>query len=263
MSSLDLLPSGDSVSWTVRSPGSSEGPPAREIFDAIDEVARGRGFLIRHREPDHRIFVNVSDRSYVGRIKEFSSRASAEARRGSRMPFNRPVIMDPRLARALVNLSGLPPGDSVLDPFLGPAGLAIEAADMGLKVLGVEKDPAIFRGALKNIEEMGLGDMIIARNGDSKRFMSYEWSAELAPFDGIITDPPFGRSAATHGDETGKLLGDVLDEVSGLILKGGPLVVDAPSREHLLDIPDFELRKELSLRVHRSLTRHIGVLERK
>ncbi|MGA1792795.1 MAG: TRM11 family SAM-dependent methyltransferase [Thermoplasmatota archaeon] len=259
-SSIGLTSRKEALSWTVRSPRSGIGPEPSEIFEAVDREVRASDRKVRHREPDNELFVVISDKAYVGRITEASSRNSAERRRGSKMPFNRPVIMDPRLARVLVNLSGLPSDSKIVDPFLGPAGLAIEAADMGMKVLGVEMDPRICKGARDNIEFLGLSGSIEVHEGDSRKFKSYPWAEHAGPFDGMITDPPFGRSAATHGNETGELLLDVLKEVSDLLKKGAPLVVDAPDPGHIQNIPGFLQKKELSLRVHKSMTRYIGVL---
>ncbi|MGA1820780.1 MAG: TRM11 family SAM-dependent methyltransferase [Thermoplasmatota archaeon] len=258
--SIGLARPGHSISWTVRASRSGTGPSPSEIFEAVDREVRTFGRKVRHREPDLKLFIIASDRTMIGRVTEASSRSSAERRRGSKMPFNRPVIMDPRLARVLVNLSGLPPGSRVLDPFLGPAGLAIEAADLGLKVTGVEMDPRICKGARENIEHLGLSGSVEVREGDSRRFRGYSWAENAGPFDGIITDPPFGRSAATHGNETGDLLIDVLKEVFPLLKEGAPVVVDAPDPEHIRNIPGFRQKKELSLRVHKSMTRYIGVL---
>ncbi|MBN1389376.1 MAG: RsmD family RNA methyltransferase [Candidatus Thermoplasmatota archaeon] len=273
--SLDKIASGarsymertaplSSLSWIVKVVGGGDGVlKPSDIFNTVEQQARDMGRMVRHRDPDITLFIIVHEEAFIGRVLETSSRTSAMSRRGSRMPFNRPVIMDPRLARVMVNLAGLPPGSTILDPFLGPAGLAIEAADLGLKVVGIEKDPRIHRGALSNIEHVGLSDMIIARNADSKMLRSYPWTGELPVFDGIITDPPFGRSAATHGQDTGALLSDVLVETAELVKEGAPLVIDAPDPEHIRKVPGYILKKELSLRIHKSMTRYIGVLERR
>ncbi|MBN1539053.1 MAG: RsmD family RNA methyltransferase [Candidatus Thermoplasmatota archaeon] len=261
-SCIGQLDPGYSISWALKVQRRLEGFGPSALYQAMEEEARRLGRKVRHRRPDVKLFIIVHDQAFIGRVLEASSRSAAGSRRGSSMPFNRPVIMDPRLARVLVNLSGLPPGRTILDPFLGPAGLAIEAADLGLEVLGIEKDPNIHRGALLNIEHLGLSDRITTRNADSKRVRSYPWAKELPAFDGIITDPPFGRSAATYGDGTGKLLSDVLEETSGFVKKGSPLVVDAPDPEHIRDICGYSMKKELSLRVHKSMTRYIGVLEK-
>jgi len=258
--SIELIGEEETLSWTVRSPRSGTAPLPSEVFQSVEREVRASGRKVKHRGADRELFVVVYDKAYIGRISEVSSRNSAEKRRGSRMPFNRPVIMDPRLARVLVNLSGLPQGSRVLDPFLGPAGLAIEGADLGLEVVGVEMDPRVCGGARDNIEHLGLSGSIEVHNGDSRKFRSYPWAADAGPFDGIITDPPFGRSAPTHGNETGDLLLDVLEEVSDLLRKGATLVVDAPDPEHVRNIPGFRQKMELSLRVHKSMTRYIGVL---
>ncbi|MGA1847905.1 MAG: TRM11 family SAM-dependent methyltransferase [Thermoplasmatota archaeon] len=208
------------------------------------------------------MFIIVRDKAYIGWIGEWTQRNSAALRRGSRMPFNRPVMMDPRLARVLVNLSGLPPGSLILDPFLGPGGLAIEAAHLGLEVIGMEMDPVICKGARENVSHQGLSDSIRIIEGDSRELCKDPGSLGIAKIDGIITDPPFGRSAGTMGKDPGDLLVEVLREVADLMDAGAPLVLDSSSPGILENLPGFDLERRFDIRVHRSMTRSIGVLEK-
>ncbi len=45
--------------------------------------------------------------------------------------------MSPKLARCMVNLTGVKENDLVLDPFCGTGGILIEAGIMGARVIGV------------------------------------------------------------------------------------------------------------------------------
>jgi tRNA (guanine10-N2)-dimethyltransferase len=167
--------------------------------------------------------------------------------------------MDPRLARAMLNISGLPPGSRILDPFMGPGGLAVEASHLGLRYTGIEIDPEILSGARRNLEYLG-GD-IPARGvlGDSRRMDELDLGPERY-FDGIVTDPPFGRSASLRGSEGGRLVREVLGKAHRLLREGSPVVLDAADPTFLNDLEGFRLELTLPHRVHRSLTRHIIVL---
>jgi tRNA (guanine10-N2)-dimethyltransferase len=129
-------------------------------------------------------------------------------------------------------------------------------------VIGVEKDPEIYHGARVNVEHLDLSDKVTIKNGDSRKLMEYPWMKKVERIDGIITDPPFGRSAATGGEKTGKLVNGVIEEVLDLIPTGAPLVIDSLTREPLSQVPGFELRDTYEFRIHRSMTRYIGVLSR-
>jgi len=168
-SSFGKIGEGSSISFQVKVPKGIASFTSSELFDSVDAMARKRDYLVRHRGPDSTLFIMIRKKSYIGRIKEFSERLQADKKRGSKMPYNRPIVMDPRLARVMVNLSGLPAGSRILDPFIGPAGLAIEAAQLGISVLGVKKEVEIFHGARVNVEHLGLSDRILVRNGDSRK----------------------------------------------------------------------------------------------
>jgi tRNA (guanine10-N2)-dimethyltransferase len=179
------------------------------------------------------------------------------------MPFRRPIVMEPHLARSMVNLTGLPPGSIILDPFMGPGGLSIEAGHLDYRVMGVERDPDIFRGALSNIEAQGLTQSITAHLGDSRNLSDYEWWGQLDHIDGIVTDPPFGRSAPLMGEDPTVLLKDVLGSAGRKMKTGSPLVLDTDRESNLSGLDGFELHRTFPFRVHKSLTRFIGVLKKK
>jgi len=248
------------ISMVVKVPAGRFGFSSSDLFTAAEDVIRSEGKRVMHRQPDLKMFIIVRDMTYTGWIDELTVRNSAKLRRGSRMPFNRPVVMDPRLARVLVNLSGLPPDSLILDPFLGPGGLAIEAAHLGHRVIGVEMDREICRGARANVSHQGLSDRIEVQEGDSRKLASYPWARKIGRVDGIITDPPFGRSAGTMGEDPGKLLYKVLEEVNDLMEPGSPLVLDSFSEEIIDNVPGFGLLRKFDIRVHKSMTRHIGLL---
>lgn len=247
-----------SIGFTVKSDG---GMPLNRIFKGLEEASRGLGIRMDHRTPSFRQFAVIAGgRAFIGRVTGETDRKALLARRGSMMPFNRPVIMDPRLARAMVNLSGLPPGSRILDPFMGPGGLAIEASHLGISCLGVEIDEKVQEGSLRNIVQWGSGGTITAIRGDSRQLR------ELIPrdidhFDGIVTDPPFGRSAALGNATAEGLLSEVLIEVRPLLRRGSPVVLDMPSAMEWDNEGLYSLTECYEHRVHRSLTRHILVMK--
>ncbi len=251
-----------SISVKIISPASIEPISPSTLFEEFCSIAREEGFKVHHRSPEHQTFLIIGKFAYIGEIKETTSRDLTRSRRGSKMPFNRPIIMEPQLARCMVNLSSLPPGSTILDPFMGPAGLSLEAGHLGHKVIGVERDPNILEGARKNIEAQGLSKMIVSHLGDSRLLNEYEWWNEISSIDGIVTDPPFGRSAPLMGEDPSRLLKEVIRVSSRKMRIGSPLVLDTDREEYLSDIDGFELIRTFPFRVHKSLTRYIGILEK-
>jgi len=245
-----------SIGFSVKTGGRV---PARNLFYSLDSAARDDGLKVRHREPSATLFAVLGDDlAYVGWVGSVAQRGSVMGRRGSQMPYSRPVVMDPRLSRAMVNLTGLPPGRRVLDPFMGPGGLAIEASHLGLRYLGVEIDPDIASGARRNLSALAVPGMVEQVEGDSRGLSSLLIDGEV--FDGILTDPPFGRSASLGGSSHSDLVERVMEQARPHLERGSPLVLDTPFGKDL-ELIGFELQDHYAHRVHRSMTRHILVME--
>ncbi len=71
-------------------------------------------------------------------------------------PFFYPGSMSPKLARCMVNLTGIKKGDLVLDPFCGTGGILIEAGIMGARVVGADIDERMVEGTIKNLNYCGI-----------------------------------------------------------------------------------------------------------
>ncbi len=259
---LQVMVKDRSISVKTISPASIEPLSSSTLFEEFCSIAREQGFKVNYRSSEHQTFLIIGKFAYMGEIKETTSRDLTRSRRGSKMPFNRPIMMEPQLARCMVNLSGLPLCSTILDPFLGPAGLSLEAGHLGHKVIGVERDPAIFEGARSNIEAQGLSEMIEPHLGDSRSLDDYDWWNEISSIDGIVTDPPFGRSAPLMGEDPSRLLKEVLTTAGRKMKRGSPLVLDTDREENLMELDTFDLVRTFPFRVHKSLTRYIGVLRR-
>ncbi len=260
-STIERLDEGFSLSPMVRMPRGTLPFKAEELFHRIEGAIRAAGRRLRLRMPDRKIFVVVAKEAYVGLITETSPRSELMSRRGSNLAFSRPVMMDPRVSRSMVNLLGLPVGSSILDPFMGPGGLIMEAARMGYDCTGIEMDPRVLEGALKNLDREGLSERVLSILGDSRSIGSIRGVTAKAPFDGLLTDPPFGRSASSGGSDPGELLRAVLSMTRPLLAEGAPVVLDAPDERMLNGMEGYELSSVQKIRVHKSLTRHIGVLK--
>jgi putative methyltransferase (TIGR01177 family) len=253
---------GSTITVKTVSPDGKDHLSTTRLFEKFTLTAGENRLKLNHRNPDTRSFLIVGERVYIGEVEETTDRGLARSRRGSKMPFNRPIVMDPFMARCMVNLTGLPSGSKILDPFMGPAGLSIEAGHLGHLVIGVERDPEIFEGASRNIEAQDLGSMIQPQLGDSRKLEEYPWWNEIKSIDGIVTDPPFGRSASLMGEDPSELVREVISIAGRKMKRGSPLIMDSSMEEILLDIPGFRMVKSFPVRIHRSLTRFIGVLER-
>ena len=69
-------------------------------------------------------------------------------------PFFQPVSLEPRLARLMISLGHRSDTEptTVIDPFCGTGGIAIEAMLAGLNVLASDLDPKMVKGTKENLQ---------------------------------------------------------------------------------------------------------------
>ncbi|GAH56289.1 unnamed protein product, partial [marine sediment metagenome] len=77
----------------------------------------------------------------------------------------------PKIARALVNLSGVKEKELFLDPFCGTGGILIEAGEIGARVIGIDVQGKMVRGAEENLGFYGLNGNLIV--GDASKIASW------------------------------------------------------------------------------------------
>jgi tRNA (guanine10-N2)-dimethyltransferase len=81
--------------------------------------------------------------------------------------------------------------------------------------------------------------------------------------DAVVTDPPYGRSAAIKAESLENLLSDSLCEIYRVLKKGKRAVfVSEREIEALAEEAGFRVAEMHIQRVHKSLTRRICVLEK-
>lgn len=150
--------------------------------------------------------------------------------------------MDPVLARVLVNLSALKPGESIIDPFCGTGGILIEAGLCGISVNGFDMQKEMVKGCKKNLEEYG----IINYNITDKKISKIS-ETELNSYNAIVTDLPYGKSSKKTEEVVNKFL-NVLESFDGSC-------VFMYNESNLGD-----LEADFSIYVHKNLTRYIYVI---
>jgi putative methyltransferase (TIGR01177 family) len=178
----------------------------------------------------------------------------AERDVGSR-PFARSIGIPARTARCLVNLSGIRPGQSLLDPFCGTGSVLIEAALLGAEVYGSDVGWPLVRGTRRNLEHYGL-------DGRVERRDVRESAAWGRVFDAIVTDVPYGRSASLHGASPQELYGQFLLEAGAILAPRGRAVVVSPKGALPMPVPGLRLLASFDEYVHGTLTRTVSVFGR-
>ncbi|MAG78386.1 hypothetical protein CL616_03415 [archaeon] len=212
---------------------------AKFVWDSVDNPK------VQLVNSDTEIWIYFGKDVFVGK-KVYDREEKFQKRRPDLRPGFYPVSIKPKLARALVNLSGVRKG-MIWDPFCGTSGILIEAWLMGLKVIGSDLDPKMIEASKKNFKEFDMKGRL--KLGDSRK-LKYKCDA-------IVCDPPYGRRASLHKTEIEKLYKKFLENVYGFVDK---VVLMAPNNVKV--VSKYKKRLVAVDYVHGGLTRKIYVLTR-
>jgi tRNA (guanine10-N2)-dimethyltransferase len=242
-----------------RTPSASRALRSTELESAIGEIIAQRcdGARVDLKKPDRLFFgLLYNDRFILGLVLQKRAKRSVITRRARARPFFHPSTMQPKLARCLVNLSRPPLGGRALDPFCGVGGILLEAAMIGCVTLGFDIERRMVKAAAANLRHFNLdaAGVIVA---DARK-------PPILEVDSIVTDPPYGRGASTHGSTTQEILHTFLPVAADILVPGGHLAISIPTGISLESTePALRILERHLLRVHRSLTRQIIVLRKK
>ncbi len=168
-------------------------------------------------------------------------------------PFRQPGTMDPLLARVLVNLTGVHPGDRLLDPMCGPGGVLIEAALVGVEPIGIDVQRKMVRGARQNIEA------IVDPTHPADIVQGTAAQLPIRAVDAIVFDAPYGRQSPIEHTSANELVEATLNEAIE-VTDRCVAVFDAPI-DALATACGWSVIDTFERRVHRSLTRYISCLQ--
>jgi tRNA (guanine10-N2)-dimethyltransferase len=196
----------------------------------------------------------TEDKCIFGIMCGSIDRSAFEARKPHYKPFFYPGVLMPRVALALVNIAK--PETSLFDPFCGTGGILIEAGLIGIKAIGGDMQRKILLGAKMNLDHYNIDYSLM-----------FEDACGLALrdncIDAVVTDPPYGRSAAIKAQSLEYMLEKSLKEVFRVLKPSGRAVfISERQIEKLAEVAGFEVVEMHLQRVHKSLTRRMLVLRK-
>lgn len=158
--------------------------------------------------------------------------------RGTQKPTpHSDISMSPRLARVLLNLSGLRKGQTVLDPFCGSGTILAEAFTRSMRCLGLDAKTNRVRDARENLSWL-VGSVkdkgYDIRVGDARELSRMLRGTRV---DAIVTEPllvpriqarPRSSTAADLINQAGEVYGDALASMAEVLQPGGRIVVVVP-----------------------------------
>lgn len=231
----DYRPEG---SYAVRSEGIE-----KSVEEELGEIMMDKNNSVDLEDPSEVIKVyRFNDRYCISRLVEDIDRGLFKQRKNQERPFSSPISLDPVLARVMVNLSEVPAGGSVLDPFCGTGGILIEAGLCGVNVHGLDIQKDMVEGARENLENYGIINHDIREGNISNVEEIFDQS-----FDAVLADLPYGQASKKEGEPVEKFL-EIAPELADNVV----FMSDQESIEGL--------EPEYDIYVHKNLTRYIYIL---
>jgi len=170
------------------------------------------------------------------------------SRKAHKRPKLHPTSLHPKLARALINLTGIKKG-TLVDPMCGSGGVLIEAGLMNLKPVGYDIDNEMIERAKVNLDYYKVKNYSLV----SKDFNNVNKKINF-----IVCDLPYGLN--TRQKDLSKLYDSFLSQLRKNLGKRA-VVVFPGNYEKLIKKNKFKIINKFSVYIHKSLTRRIFILE--
>ncbi len=237
-----------------------------ELPAKVGECIKRKGYTVNLENPQKTFVLLLTGQACLFCVLLHSvDKKQFEEKKPHLRPFFSPGVIIPKIARALVNLSGVKDKELFLDPFCGTGGILIEAGMIGARIIGADVQDKMVKGAKENLHFFGvIGDLIVS---DATKIPLKDNSV-----DAIATDMPYGRSSFVSGLGSSKsrsvfleqLHQDALDEIYRVLKTGRKAVIvsNSPSFLYIYPKHGFQLLERHTYRVHKSLNRYITVLEK-
>ncbi|MBU2612231.1 MAG: methyltransferase domain-containing protein [Nanoarchaeota archaeon] len=137
---------------------------------------------------DEEYFVFGEEKIYFGKISQRCDYSSLEKRDMKKPVRRESLAISPRVAKILINLSGIKSDEVLLDPFCGVGAILQEALIQKIKVIGIDKDKNAISGARQNLDwfKFDKKDYELINEDSSK--------AKILEANAIATEPDLGET---------------------------------------------------------------------
>ena len=234
----------------------------RDIERQVGGLFHDKGSTFNLENPKHRFGIvldnSAGNVAWGWMIGQGPGKHGWSAMRANKRPFFRPVSLEPRLARATVNIAAGVDEGYVVDPMCGTGGIVIESALTGRPTLGIDFDPVMVEGTQENIDWAQVDAEV--KRGDATRF---ELPNNLAA---VVVDPPYGRNSPSDDKLIEDMLANIRSQNSNCRLvvilpvdAGGDDLDEEISTD--IKLPGFEVEAAYGIPVHKSLGRVMIIAE--
>lgn len=210
---------------------------------SIINILGKKGAKVNLKQPDI-VFTQISFKGKTYFCEQIYQNKKEYLQRHPKFrPGFHPGACTPKLARVLVNLSGIKEGQILIDPFCGTGGICIEAAFMGIKVKGYDLEESM-------IEKSKLNAKFYKKRILFKQKNALELNERC---DAIVTELPFGKTTKL-AESLQTLVEKFLNNAKKYTKK---IVLVLPSNHGCT----FSWKEKYTFYIHKSLSKEIFVLE--
>jgi len=246
--------------FALRVPKNNSYPEKKALIAQVGALIKGKGYEVNLSNPSNIFVLLLTEQTcFFCLLLHSKDKKRYEARKPQFRPFFSPGVILPKVARALVNLSGIEENELFLDPFCGTGGLLIEAGMIGARVVGLDVQEQMVRGTAENLNFYGLTGALMV--GDAAKT-----ALKDNCIDAIATDMPYGRSSlivrAGFTPSLERLFPIALAEIHRLLKPDGKAVIVSNFPYSHSPGHFFRVLETYVYRVHKSLNRYITVLEK-
>ncbi len=247
-----VLPEGTFAIRAKRFEGMMKDVDSQKLIRDIGAVLSKKND-VNLKEPDVVVRMQMCDKVHLYIEQRVTDTDLLEKRKVGERPFFSPISLHPKYARALINLTGVKRGGTVLDPFCGTGGIVIEAAEMGMRAMASDFDEEMVIGCQENMDFYGL------KLEDFDNIDIGEIGDRFHDIDAICTDPPYGRSTKTGGEDIDHIYMRAGEAIPRSLAENGRAGVVLP---HPISFDTMTLEGMYLQRVHGSLSRHYHIFRR-
>lgn len=235
---------------------------SRDVERQVGGLFHDKGSTFNLENPKHRFGIvldnSAGNVAWGWMVGQGPGKHGWSAMRANKRPFFRPVSLEPRLARAAVNIAAGVNEGYVVDPMCGTGGILIESALTGRPTLGIDFDPIMVEGTQENIDWAQVDAEV--KRGDATRF---ELPNNLAA---VVVDPPYGRNSPSDDKLIEDMLANIRSQNSDCRLvvilpvdAGGDDLDEEISTS--IKLPGYEVKAAYGIPVHKSLGRVMIIAE--
>ena len=246
---MTILPQGTFAVRAKRFEGMMKDVDSQGLIRRIGGIL-SRNNDVNLREPDTVVRMQMCDAVHLYIEQRVTDTDLLEKRKVGERPFFSPISLHPKFARALINLTGVKRGGTVLDPFCGTGGIVIEAAEMGMRAMASDFDEEMVIGCQENMDFYGL------ELADFDTVDLGEIGERFHEIDAVCTDPPYGRSTKTGGENIDHIYARAGESIPKSLRQGARAGIVLP---HHVDFDTMTLENVYLQRVHGSLSRHYHI----